>query len=144
MKLKGTYWSTIVNCYNNVSNHSELFWKKGALKLQTKSSKNTRKGAHSLAKPQAWSLQPYQKEPPHRHTQALSYFITFENSKNTHFPEHLLMAASVVNTVGNLTFHWSKKMSGSLKRPIDLRNLITSLINSLFNLLELLLEPYSK
>ena len=57
-------------------------------------------GAHSLAKPQAWSLQPYQKEPPHRHTQALSYFITFENSKNTHFPEHLLMAASVVNTVG--------------------------------------------
>ena len=54
------------------------------------------------------------------------------------------MAASVVNTAGNLTFHWSQKMSGSLKRPVDLRNLITSLINSLFRLLELLLEPYSK
>ena len=54
------------------------------------------------------------------------------------------MAASVVNAVGNLTFHWSKKMSGSLKRPADLRNLITSLITSLFKLLELLLEPYNK
>ena len=72
------------------------------------------------------------KELPHRHTQALSYFIMFQNSKNTNFPEHLLMTPSVVNTVGNLTFHWSKKMSGSLKRPIDLRNLITSLITSLF------------
>ena len=54
------------------------------------------------------------------------------------------MAASVVNTIGNLTFHWSKKKSGSLKRPVDLRNLITSLITSLFKPLELLLEPYSK
>ena len=60
------------------------------------------------------------------------------------------MAASVVNTVGNLTFHWSKKkkkkkkMSGSLKRSVDLRNLITSFTTSLFKLLELLLKPYSK
>ena len=35
-----------------------------------------------------------------------------------------------------------KKMSGLLKRPVDLRN--SSLITSLFELLELLLEPYSK
>ena len=35
-------------------------------------------------------------------------------------------------------------MSGSLKRPAGLGNLITSLITSLFKLLELLLEPYSK
>ena len=35
-------------------------------------------------------------------------------------------------------------MSGSLERPVDLRNLITSLITSLFKSLELLLEPYSK
>ena len=84
------------------------------------------------------------KKAHHRHTQAQSYFfITFENFKNTHFPEHLLMATSVVNTIGNLTFHWSIK-SGSLKRPVDLRNLITSLITSLFKPLELLLEPYSK
>ena len=54
------------------------------------------------------------------------------------------MAASVVNTVGNLTFHRSKKMSCSLKRPVDLTNLITILITSLFRLLELLFEPYSK
>ena len=54
------------------------------------------------------------------------------------------MAASVVNAVGNLTFPLSKKMSGSLERPVDLRNLITSLITSLFKSLELLLEPYSK
>ena len=51
------------------------------------------------------------------------------------------MAASVVNTVKNLTFHWSKKMSGSLKRPVDLRNVIANLITSLFKLLELLFEP---
>ena len=54
------------------------------------------------------------------------------------------MAASVVNTVENLTFHWSKKISGSLKQPVDLRHLITSLITSLFKLVELLLEPYGK
>ena len=57
------------------------------------------------------------------------------------------MAVSVVNTVGNLTFHWAKKkkkMSGSLKRAVDFTNLITSLITSLFKLLEKLLEPYSK
>ena len=50
------------------------------------------------------------------------------------------MAASVVNAVGNLTFPLSKKMSGSLERPVDLRNLITSLITSLFKSLELLLN----
>ena len=49
------------------------------------------------------------------------------------------MAVSIVNTIGNLTFHLSKKMSDSLKRPADLRNLITSLITSLFKLLELLI-----
>ena len=54
------------------------------------------------------------------------------------------MATSVVNTVENLTFHWSKKMSALLKRSVDLRNLIISLITSLFKLLELFLEPYSK
>ena len=55
------------------------------------------------------------------------------------------MSASVVNTVGNLTFHWSKKkVSGSLKQPADLRNLITSLLTSFFKPLELLLELYSK
>ena len=54
------------------------------------------------------------------------------------------MATSVVNFVGNLTFHWSKKMSGSLSRQVDLRNLITNLITSLFKSLELHLETYSK
>ena len=59
------------------------------------------------------------------------------------------MAASEVNTVGDLTFHWpkkkkKKKKSGSLKGAVDLRNLITSLLTSLFKLLELLLELYSK
>ena len=54
------------------------------------------------------------------------------------------MAASVVNPVGNYRFHWSKKVSGFLKRPVDLRNLITSLITSLFKPLELFLEPCSK
>ena len=40
--------------------------------------------------------------------------------------EHLiLMAASVINTSGILTFHWSK-ISDLLKWPINLRNLITS------------------
>ena len=53
------------------------------------------------------------------------------------------MATFVVNTVGNLTFHWSKKMRDSLKQPIDIRNLIISLITFLFKLLELLLETYS-
>ena len=53
------------------------------------------------------------------------------------------MAASVVNTVGILTFHWSK-ISGLLKQPVDLRNLITSLTAALSKLLELLVEPYSK
>ena len=37
-----------------------------------------------------------------------------------------------------------KKMSDSLKRPADFRNLITSLTTSLFKLLESLLEPCSK
>ena len=35
-------------------------------------------------------------------------------------------------------------MSGKLKRPVDLRNLMTSLITSLFKLLELFPEPHSK
>ena len=126
------------------SSHSEVFWKKGALKFTQNPQKNTRKGAHSLAKPQVWSLQPYQKKAPHGHTQALSYFYYVLEFQEHHFPEHLLMVASAVNTVGNLTFHWSKKISGSLKQPVDLRNLITSLITSLFKPLELLLEPYSK
>ena len=51
------------------------------------------------------------------------------------------MAASVVNTINSIG---QKKLSGSLKRPVDLKNLITSLITSLFKPLELLLEPYSK
>ena len=50
------------------------------------------------------------------------------------------MATSVVNTIGALTFRWSK-ISGLLKRLVDLRNLITSLTISLFKLLELLVEP---
>ena len=37
-----------------------------------------------------------------------------------------------------------KNMCGLLKQPVDLSNLITSLITCLFKLLELLLEPYSK
>ena len=45
------------------------------------------------------------------------------------------MAAFVVNTIGILTFHCSK-----IKRLVDLRNLITNLITSLFKLLELLVE----
>ena len=53
------------------------------------------------------------------------------------------MAASAVNSVTNLTFHRSK-ISDLLKRPVDLRNLITSLITSLFKLLELLVAQYSK
>ena len=47
----------------------------------------------------------------------------------THFSEHLLMAASVVNTVEVLKCCWSK-ISGLLKWQADLRNLITSLIAS--------------
>ena len=54
------------------------------------------------------------------------------------------MVTFVVNTVGNLKFHWSKKRSDPLKGPVNLRNLITSLITSLFKLLELFVEPYSK
>ena len=54
------------------------------------------------------------------------------------------MAVSVVNTVGNLKFHWSKKNAWLIKTPVDLRNLTTSLITSFFNLLELFFEPYSK
>ena len=112
---------------------------------QNSQEKNTHKKAHSLAKPQAWSLQPYQnRAPPLLPQQAYLGPQLFYYSKNTHFPEHLLMAASVENTVGKLMFHWSKKMSGLLKWPVDLRNLITRLITSLFRLLELLLEPYSK
>ena len=53
------------------------------------------------------------------------------------------MVTFVVNTVGNLKFHWSKKRSDPLKGPVDLRNLITSLI-TLFKLFELFVEPYSK
>ena len=46
------------------------------------------------------------------------------------------MVTFVVNTVGNLKFHWSKKRSDPLKGPVDSRNLI-SFITSLFKLLEL-------
>ena len=53
------------------------------------------------------------------------------------------MTASVINTAGILTLYLSK-INGLLKRPVDLRNLITSLITPLFKLLELLVEPYSK
>ena len=53
------------------------------------------------------------------------------------------MTASVINTAGILTLSLSK-INGFLKRSVDLRNLITSLITPLFKLLELLVEPYSK
>ena len=49
----------------------------------------------------------------------------------------LFMGDSVINTVGDLTFHLSKI-------SCLLRNLITSLKTSLFKLLLLLIEPYSK
>ena len=39
------------------------------------------------------------------------------------------MVTSVINTVGILTFYWLKA-SGLLKIPVDLGNLITSLIAS--------------
>ena len=53
------------------------------------------------------------------------------------------MADSVVNILEVLPFCWSK-ISGLLKRLVDLRSLITSLATSLFELLELFVELYSK
>ena len=41
------------------------------------------------------------------------------------------------------TFHWSN-ISGLPKRPVDLRNLITRLIMTLFKVFGLLVEPYNR
>ena len=42
-----------------------------------------------------------------------------------------------------VTFHWSN-ISGLSKRPADLRNLITRLIATLFEVFGLLVEPYNR
>ena len=41
------------------------------------------------------------------------------------------------------TFHWSN-ISGLSKRPVDLQNLITRLIMTLFKVFGLLVEPYNR
>ena len=41
------------------------------------------------------------------------------------------------------TFHWSN-ISGLPKRPVDLQNLITRLIMTLFKVFGLLVEPYNR
>ena len=95
---------------------SELFLKKVFSKSRQKPSRKNGEGAHSLAKLQTKSLQPYPKKKlptgilqgPYPDPELL--FITFYNSKNAHFSEHLLLVASVVNTARNLTFHWSKHL----------------------------------
>ena len=96
-------------------------------KVVSKSRQNlhqkTREGANFLAE-----LQP-SKRNSHRHslrTLPRSWVIIYC------ILEHLLMAASVVNTVEVLKFPLSKK-GGLLKRQVDLRNLITSLITSYFS-----------
>ena len=88
-------------------------------KVLSKFRQNSKKKKHPQKSPfssKATGLQPYQnRAPPLLPKQAYLDPQLFHYSKNTHFPEHLLMAASVENTVGKLMFHWSKKMSGLLK-----------------------------
>ena len=79
-------------------------------------------------------MKPYQKEPPTDIPQVIMYHIL--KFRDTYFSENILMVASVVNIIGTLTLYWSE-ISNLLNQQVDLWNLITSVITSLF-------KPYSK
>ena len=71
------------------------------------------------------------------------FYYVLEFQKHP-FSSTLLNCCFCIKYYRKLNISLVKKMSGLLKRPVDLRNLITTLITSLFRLLELLLEPYRK
>ena len=77
------------------------------------------------------------KRAPHRHTQTLSYFFSYV----LEFQEHQFSRTPLNDCFCSKYY---RKLNISLVKKKMSGSSITNLITSLFKLLELLLEPYSK